>query len=39
MRVCASAVLDEVAEDGLIVVTNNEDFVDLGKFGNGSEAV
>jgi len=39
MRVCARAVLDEVAEDGLIVVTNNEDLVDLGQFGDGSEAV
>lgn len=39
MRVCARAVLNEVAEDGLIVVSNNEDLVDLGKFGDGSEAV
>ena len=39
VRVCARAVLDEVAEDGLIVVSNNEDLVDLGKFGDGSEAV
>jgi hypothetical protein len=39
MRVCARRVLDEVAEDGLIVVTDNEDLVDLGKFGDGSEAV
>jgi hypothetical protein len=39
MRVCARAVLNEVAEDSLIVVTNNEDLVDLGKSGDGSEAV
>ena len=39
VRVCARAVLDEVAEDGLVVVSNNEDLVDLGKFGDGSEAV
>jgi len=39
MRVCTRAVLDKVAEDGLIVVSNNEDLVDLGEFGDGSEAV
>jgi hypothetical protein len=39
MRVCTGGVLNKVAEDGLIVVTDNEDLVDLGKFGDGSEAV
>jgi len=39
LRVCAGAVLNEVAEYGLIVVTNDEDLVDLGEFGDGSEAV
>jgi hypothetical protein len=39
LRMCAGAVLDEVAEDCLIVVTNNEDLVDLRKFGDRSEAV
>jgi hypothetical protein len=37
--VCAGAVLNEVAEDCLIVVTNNEDLVDLRQFGDRSEAV
>lgn len=29
LRVCARAVLDEVAEDRLVVVANDEDFADL----------
>ena len=37
--VCSTAVLDEVAEDALIVVANDEDFADLGEFGDGGEAV
>jgi hypothetical protein len=37
--VCAGAVLNEVAKDCLIVVTNDEDLVDLRKFGDRSEAV
>lgn len=37
--VCSAAVFDEVAEDTLIVVTDDEDFADLGYFGNGGEAV
>jgi hypothetical protein len=39
LGVGASAVLDEVAEDCLIVVTDNEDLADLGEFGDGGEAV
>ena len=39
LGVGAAAVLDEVAEDCLIVVTDNEDLADLGEFGDGSEAV
>ena len=34
-----TAIFDEVAEDTLIVVANDEDFADLGDFGDGSEAV
>lgn len=32
-------VLDEVAENGLVVVANEEDFGDLGDSGDGIEAV
>jgi hypothetical protein len=39
LRVSAATVLDEVAEDGLIVVTDNEDLANLGELGDGSEAV
>jgi hypothetical protein len=39
LGVSAATVLDEVAEDCLIVVTDNEDLANLRKFGNGSEAV
>lgn len=39
LRVSAPTVLNEVAEDCLIVVTDNEDLADLGEFGDGSEAV
>jgi hypothetical protein len=39
LRVGASTVLDEVAEDCLIIVTDNEDLADLGELGDGSEAV
>lgn len=35
----ARALLDEVAEDGLVVVADDEDFLDLGDFGDGGEAV
>ena len=37
--VCAVGVLDEVAEDGLVVVADDEDLADLGDFGDGGEAV
>lgn len=33
------SILDEVAEDGLVVVTDKEDFGDLGYSGNSIEAV
>jgi hypothetical protein len=39
LRVCAGTVLDEVAEDGLVVVANDEDFVDFGDAGDGLKAV
>lgn len=39
MRVGARAVLDEVTEDGLIVVADNEDLADGRDFGDGGEAV
>jgi hypothetical protein len=39
LGVSAATVLDEVAEDCLIVVTDNEDLANLGEFGDGSEAV
>jgi hypothetical protein len=39
LGVGAATVLDEVAEDCLIVVTDNEDLANLGEFGDGSEAV
>jgi hypothetical protein len=32
-------VLNEVPEDGLVVVANDEDFLDLGDFGNCCKAV
>jgi len=35
----AAAVLNEVAKDCLIVVTNDEDFANLRELGDGSEAV
>lgn len=38
-RVGARAVLDEVAEDALVVVADDEDFADLGDAGDGGEAV
>ena len=31
--------VDEGLEDGLLVVANDEDFLDLGDAGNGAEAV
>ena len=39
MWVAAGAVLDEVAEDGLIVVADNEDLADGRDFGDGGKAV
>jgi hypothetical protein len=33
------ALLDEVAENGLIIVADEEDLLDLGYFGDGTEAV
>jgi hypothetical protein len=33
------AVFDEVAEDGLVIVADYEDFLDLWDFGDGAEAV
>lgn len=39
MRVGAVGVLDEVAEDGLVVVADDEDLADLGDLGDGGEAV
>lgn len=39
LRVGARAVFDEVAEDGLVVVADDEDFADFGDFGYGGEAV
>jgi len=39
LRVSAATVLDKVAEDCLIVVTDNEDLANLRKLGDGSEAV
>jgi len=39
LRVCARAVFDEVAEDGFVVVADNEDFADVGEAGDGGEAV
>lgn len=39
LRVGARAILDEVAEDGFVVVANDEDLTDLGDFGDGGEAV
>ena len=35
----AGAVLDEVAEDRLVVVANDEDLADLWDLGDGGEAV
>jgi hypothetical protein len=37
--VCAVGVLDEVAEDSLVVVADEEDFGDLGDSGDSIEAV
>ena len=37
--VYSAAVFDEVAEDALVVVTDDEDFADFGNFGDGGEAV
>lgn len=39
IRVCAGAVLDEVAEDGLVIVADDEDFADLWESGDCGEAV
>lgn len=39
VRVGAVGVLDEVAEDGLVVVADDEDLADLGDLGDGGEAV
>lgn len=39
LRVGARAVLDEVAEDGLVVVADDEDFADFGDAGDAGEAV
>lgn len=39
VRVIAGGILDEVAEDGFVVVSNDEDFLDLRDLGNGREAV
>jgi hypothetical protein len=39
LRVSAATVLDEVAEDGLIVVTDNEDLTNLRELSDGREAV
>lgn len=35
----ARAVLDKVTEDRLVVVADDEDFVNLGNFGDRGEAV
>jgi len=35
----AAAVFDEVAEDGFVVVADDEDFADLEDAGDGGEAV
>lgn len=32
-------VFDELAENGLVVVADNEDFFNLGDLGDGAEAV
>jgi len=37
--VFAVGILDEIAEDGLVVVADKEDFGDLGDSGDGIEAV
>ena len=37
--VFAVGILDEIAEDSLVVVTNEEDFGDLGDSGDSIEAV
>jgi len=34
-----AGVFDEVAEDGLVVVADHADFLDVGDFGNGGQAV
>jgi hypothetical protein len=39
LRVSAATVLDEIAEDGLIVVTDNEDLTNLRELSDGREAV
>ena len=39
LGVGARAVFDEVAEDGFVVVADDEDFADFGDAGDGGEAV
>jgi len=39
LRVFFCGILDERTEDGLVVVPNNEDFLDVADFGNCAEAV
>lgn len=36
---CSTTVFYELSEDTLIVVANDEDFTDLGDFGDGGEAM
>lgn len=39
MRKRFGLIFDEVAKDGLFIIAYDEDFVDLGDFGDGLEAV
>lgn len=39
MRIVLLGVLDEVAEDSFVVVTDKEDFANVGDLGDGVKAV
>jgi len=39
LRVLFCGLLNERAEDGLVVVTNNKDLLDVANLGDGAEAV
>lgn len=39
LRVFFCSILNERAEDGFVVVTNDKDFLDVADFGNRAEAV